>query len=282
MKLNAVEKAALVFLLVPPARRPPKGTRARVAGLAGGALLFELRLGDALAILRELPDASVDAVITDPPYSSGGQFRGDRALPASSKYVMTGTVITRPEFSGDNRDQRSYAYWSALWLSECLRVAKPGSPLVVFADWRQLPITSDAIQAGGWVWRGVGVWDKTEAARPSMGRFRNQCEYIVWGSSGPMAALESVGCLPGVWRVSVGQADKHHMTGKPTALMRELARICPPGGVILDPFSGSGSTGVGALEAGRKFIGIEKEPAYYEIANTRLEQASPAMLFDAA
>ena len=108
--------------------------------------------GDSLSVLATLPAASVDAVITDPPYSSGGTFRSDRAADPTQKYVPTKEVINfHPGFSGDNRDQRSFSYWSALWLSECLRVAKPGAPICLFTDWRQLPTTTDALQAGGWV-----------------------------------------------------------------------------------------------------------------------------------
>lgn len=228
---------------------------------------------DALAVLRDMPSDSVDAVITDPPYSSGGQYRGDRTLAPSAKYVQTGTEIVRPDFGGDNRDQRAYAYWSTLWLSECLRIAKPGAPICVFTDWRQLPTTTDAVQAGGWIWRGIAQWDKTEGCRPSKGRFAAQCEYIVWGSRGAMPTERGVGCLPGVFRMMIRQADKHHMTGKPTELMRGVNRICVPGGVILDPFAGSGTTGVAAVVDGYSFIGIERSPEYAEIARARIAEA---------
>jgi DNA modification methylase len=235
---------------------------------AGGR--WVLHHGDALAVLRSMPDASVDAVITDPPYSSGGFTRGDRSLPPAMKYTMNGTKIERPAFSGDNRDQRSFAYWCALWLGECLRVAKPGAPLCVFTDWRQLPTMTDAVQAGGWVWRGIVVWDKTEACRPAMGRFAAQCEYVVWGTAGPSRDDEEVGCLWGVVREPVRMAYKHHVTGKPTAVMQRLVQICPPGGVVLDPFAGSGTTGVAALLEGRCFRGVEVAGEYTQIARDRM------------
>ena len=75
----------------------------------------------------------------------------------------------------------AFLVWCSLWLAECLRVAKPGAPIAVFSDWRQLATMIDAIQCGGFVFRGVMPWDKTEAVRPRMGGFRSQCEYVVWG-----------------------------------------------------------------------------------------------------
>lgn len=234
---------------------------------------MQLYHGDCLDILRQLEDASVDAIITDPPYSSGGSHRGDRALAPEVKY---GAKVVRPTFGGDNRDQRSFAFWSHLWLSECYRVAKPGAPICVFADWRQLPLMTDLIQSADFVWRGIAVWDKTPGARPYWGRFTAQAEYIVWGSKGAMPADRPVRPLPGVFTYATRQADKFHLTGKPTALMEQIVRICEPGGTILDPFMGSGTTGVAALKQGCDFIGIEREAPYVFISRERLAEVQTA------
>ena len=72
----------------------------------------------------------------------------------------------------------------SLWLTQAYRVLQPGAPACVFTDWRQLPTATDAFQSAGFVWRGVVVWNKTGAARPVLGRFSNQAEYLVWGSGG--------------------------------------------------------------------------------------------------
>lgn len=235
--------------------------------------------GDCLDLLRSMPSESVDALITDPPYSSGGMMRNDRAERSTTeKYVQTGTSVARRDFSGDNRDQRGYHFWCALWLSECARVLKNGAPVVLFTDWRQLPVTTDVLQAGGFIWRGIAAWDKTEGARPQYGRFRAQCEFAVWGSNGPMRTTGDA--LPGVFRHSVKQSDKHHITGKPTSLMREIVRICDKGGVILDPFAGSGTTGVAAISLGYQFIGIERDAHYAEVARRRIADASAVQTFD--
>jgi site-specific DNA-methyltransferase (adenine-specific) len=242
-----------------------------IGAVLGGTARWALERGEAYALLRGMPDACVDAVITDPPYSSGGQFRGDRMQGTGVKYTNSDTQVERPEFHGDNRDQRSFLAWATLWLSECLRVARPGAPLVVFSDWRQLPIMTDAIQAGGWVWRGIAPWDKTEASRPRMGFFRAQCEYMVWGTAGATndERDQAVGVLPGCFRHGVLQADKFHPTGKPTALLLDVVRVAVGGGLVLDPFAGSGTTLVAALRTGRRAIGFELSAEYSALASER-------------
>lgn len=239
---------------------------------------WHIKTGDCLRLMRDLPSHTVAAVITDPPYSSGGAMRSDRMATTGRKYTQGGTLTHRADFAGDNRDQMSYGYWSTLWLSECLRVTKPGGVCLVFTDWRQLSVTINAFQAGGWIWRGIIPWDKTESARPDKGRFRNQCEYVVWGSKGPLGvAPPQAPCLPGLVRVRVRRSDKHHIAGKPTDLMRALVRIAWQGGTILDPFCGSGTTGVAAIAEGLDFIGYELIATYAEQARVRCAAAAAAI-----
>lgn len=236
---------------------------------------WALHCTESLALLLGMADNTVDAVVTDPPYSSGGFTRDDKAQPTSAKYQQDSVRDKYPEFGGDSRDQRSYLLWCSLWISECVRVLKPGGYFMAFTDWRQLPVMTDAVQAGGVFWRGTIAWDKGRGARaPHKGYFKHQCEYVVWGTKGPAVQLEHDGPFDGCYSMPVRQADKHHMTGKPTELMRELVRPVVPGGLVLDPFAGSGTTGVAALMTGRRFIGVEREPQYYDIARARLEEAA--------
>lgn len=228
--------------------------------------------GDALAVLAALPPASVDAVITDPPYSSGGFTRGDRALSTTgSKYTDADSIRQLADFAGDNRDQRGYAFWCSLWLAECLRVTKPGGVIALFTDWRQLPVTTDVLQAGGWVWRGVVPWYKP-SSRPMAGRFASSCEYVVWGSSGSMGLDFDDECLPGFYQAN-SPREREHQTQKPLEIMRRIVRICPEGGVVLDPFAGSGTTGVAALIERRRFVGCELTEHYAEVAVRRCREA---------
>lgn len=230
--------------------------------------------GDAIELLRELPADSADALITDPPYSSGGMVRSDRMQTTTAKYVQQGVATTRADFSGDNRDGRSWAYWCHLWLSLSLRVVKPRGYVMLFTDWRQLPATTDQLQAAGFVWRGIIAWDKSEAARaPHKGYFRHQCEYVVWGTRGPSRKATHGGPWPGAFRAPVRQTDKHHITGKPTDLMRQLVAAVEPAGAVLDPFMGSGTTGVACALTGRRFVGIEQDEHYWLVARQRIDQA---------
>ena len=223
---------------------------------------------EALALLQALPDASVDALVTDPPYSSGGMTRGDRTQGTRTKYVSSDAQHDIADFAGDTRDQRAYAYWCALWLAEAQRVVRPGGAALLFTDWRQLPSTTDALQAGGWVWRGIVPWAKVNA-RPQLGRFTAECEYVVWGSNGPMPPDTEVGTLPGFYQMGAPR-QREHMAQKPVEIMRGLVKIAPPGGVVLDLFMGAGTTGVAALLEGRLFIGNEREAVHYANAERRI------------
>lgn len=231
--------------------------------------------GDSLTILPSIADDSVDCILTDPPYSSGGLFRGDRAKDTNTKYVNTGTIMRRPDFTGDNKDQRSFRWWSAFWMAECFRIAKDGAPILVFTDWRQLPETSDALQMAGFIWRGAVVWDKTEGARPQRGRFRNQTEFILWGSKGEFPIRDNAECLPGVFRHVVKPSEKErHIAAKPVDLLKHLLRILPDPSLdmtVLDPFMGSGSTGAAALSRGMSFMGIEQSKEIHAQARIWLE-----------
>lgn len=213
---------------------------------------------------------NVDALITDPPYSSGGFTRSDRNQSVHIKYQNTGTYKQYADFSGDNRDTRSFAYWCTIWLDLARNAMKLGAFAAIFTDWRQLPTMTDVFQSGGFVWRGLAVWDKSESARPVLGRPRQQCEFVIWGSNGPMPLGDTA--FPGYWRIPVESFEKLHITAKPPQLCGELARIVPAEGVIVDPFMGSGTTLRAAKDSGRFGIGIECNEEYCEIAAKRMQQ----------
>ena len=197
---------------------------------------WEIIQGDALKVLGGFAPDTFDAVITDPPYASGGRTQSEKNQSTAKKYSSMGENAP-PHFEGDAKDQRSW---------------------------------TDALQWAGWIWRGTAVWDKGNS-RPQKGRFRQQAEYIVWGSNGDMPLSRPVSCLPGVFKYGNPQ-NRIHLTEKPLQLMRDVVKITEPGGHILDPFAGSGTTVLAAVLEGYSATGIEVTDTYAKLAKERIEK----------
>jgi site-specific DNA-methyltransferase (adenine-specific) len=238
-----------------------------------------LILGDCLEVMAELDP--VDGILTDPPYSSGGSFRGDRTQKVASKYVQTSSAITcRADFAGDTRDQRAFLAWASMVFSRAYYLTKPGGACLAFTDWRQLPTMTDAMQCGGWVWRNIVTWWKP-GIRMQRGRFSSSAEYVIYGTKGlPTPGQKSpqnvLQCAP------VGGEDKSHIAEKPHNLIAELLGVTPEGATVLDPFMGSASTLIACMKSGRRGIGIEVDPEGFENACRRVDEATrqPDFLID--
>jgi site-specific DNA-methyltransferase (adenine-specific) len=230
--------------------------------------------GNAIDVLPHLE--TVDLVLTDPPYSSGGQFRSDRNQKTTTKYVSSDSAFRdfKNNFPGDNRDQRSFEKWASYWLQDCLSVTKEGGAAMVFIDWRNLPSLIDAIQIGGWIYRGIVPWDKTEATRPMKGWFRTQVEYLVTATKGAIDRdPDTLGVYqPGYIRMPATPDQKIHETQKPLPLITTILQTRDDWQVILDPFMGSGTTLRAAKDLGRRAIGIEIEEKFCEAAAKRMSQ----------
>jgi len=140
-----------------------------------------------------------------------------------------------------------------------------------------LPSIIDAVQVGGWCYRGIIPWNKGDQARPRKGWFRSQCEYIVTATSGALTEPpeDQTNYASGFITVNTVQTQsRFHVTEKPVELIGWLISIRHEWQTIFDPFMGSGTTGVAALRAGKKFIGIEYTPEYFDIACKRIEAAN--------
>ncbi len=176
-------------------------------------------------LIRAFKPQAFDALITDPPYASGGWKPSEKNRTTNQKYSSMDQEYALPDFDGDNRDQRSWTRWMAEWLSDARKACKPGAPVCLFIDWRQYPSITDALQWAGWIWRGCAVWDKM-TSRPQKGRFRQQSEYVVWGSNGPMPVNRPVAVCPGVpLRQS---AEPIRCDGEAPAAYAGLIKICVP------------------------------------------------------
>ena len=202
----------------------------------GGFRMIKLLKGNCLDLLRQLEPGCADLVLIDPPYSSGGLFAGDRKQDTRAKYTDAdfNGAARFPSFSGDNMDQHSFIQFMTHVSMELRELTKEGGTIAAFIDWRNLPAMTDAIQMAGWVWRGVIVWDKG-ISRNIPGRFRNDCEYIVWGTNGrkevDWKAAKGAKAICQASNINgVNTKQKHHQTEKPVELLKALIQICPRGG----------------------------------------------------
>jgi len=213
--------------------------------IIGDATLY---LGDCLEILPTLP--KVDAVITDPPY----------ALPTM---ISQGRDITRN--AGDlSIVETAFRVHAHAWRS----ILKPVGRAFVFCDGTSYPSMFRACYAEFSL--ALLVWDKGQIG---MGReFRKSHELILhaWLGETPIFA-DGVGRADVIKAPPVPSEIRTHPAEKPAALIAELLRVC--GAVTVDPFMGSGTTGVACANLGRKFIGIEIETRYFDIACERIDNA---------
>lgn len=225
-----------------------------------------LILGDCLEILPTLN--KVDAVITDPPYSI--------SLPGSSgSFTRINRKGTRSLsfFAGDTD-------WPAMTASvvERIMAAAALSPLSLYC-WcghRQFGPLTEALEAAGYSTRFL-VWKKTcPAPAPPRSGWQSGAELCIYAyKSGRFFADVQINNVIESDSFRFGQPGKvDHPTQKPVATIAPLITTSArPADTILDPFMGSGTTGVACAKLGRKFIGIEIEPKYFDIACRRIEEA---------
>lgn len=208
----------------------------------GDATLY---LGDCLEILPTLP--KVDAVITDPPYGIAFAHGGnDRRGIGNGKYA---TKFANEAIHGDDAP-----FIPAAWLTL-------GVPAIF---WGANHFSNQVPGSKGWL-----VWDK-RAASGHTNDFAD-CE-IAWTNL-PTVARVFRHQWDGMMKASEQGLARNHPTQKPIALMEWCLSFVNDANAILDPFMGSGTTGVACMNLGRKFIGIEIEPKYFYIACERIENA---------
>jgi site-specific DNA-methyltransferase (adenine-specific) len=221
--------------------------------------------GDCVELMADLPDQSVDAVLTDPPYSSGGRRENARAIRGS----MLRSMADSEWIHGDAMSTGGFVYLMRLCALRWRRLLVPGGHVLSFIDWRMCDALGAAMETADLRRHPTLVWDK---GRLGMGAvFRNQHEFIVHASNGTPSEPRRRD-TPNVLRFPpVGDGD--HPTEKPTALLqRLLSVVCGPDGLVLDPFAGSGSTLTAAVMTGNRAIGIDSDERWCEVAAKRLSQ----------
>jgi len=229
----------------------------------GSATLYCANCMDILPTLDR-----VDAVITDPPYEAEAHTKGRRLLgkqESGERTVEYGAL----DFALMSDDLRLKS--SSLATELC------SGWMLSFCQAEAVSLWRDAHEAAGAKYKRAMIWLKPDGApqftgdRPGMGY-----ESIVASWCGKGRSQWNGGGRHGVFSHPHRESNnpKQHMTQKPSTLMRELVDLFTlPGNTILDPFMGSGTTGVAAIQLGRSFIGIEREERYFQIACKRIEQA---------
>jgi len=210
------------------------------------SLPWQVIHGDCLDVMRGLPDGCVDAVVTDPPY--GINYSSNHGA------SWQGTVIANDD-SLDARD--AVLRWAQLrslsWLA--------------FGSWRARDIPRQT--------RGVLIWDKGPAS--GMGDlsfpWKPSWEEIYVGGPAWEGSRDE-GVIKGFRMITWESKGREHPNQKPVPLMRYLLSRLPKDSVVMDPFCGSGSTGVAAMQEGMRFIGIEREASYVDIARRRIADAA--------
>jgi site-specific DNA-methyltransferase (adenine-specific) len=228
----------------------------------GDATLY---LGDALTTIDALSD-SIELVITDPPYSSGARRDADRQVRGS----MLRSMDDEDWFSHDAMTAWGFTWFARSSFTSIRQRLTIGAHVYVFIDWRQTPTVYGMLEASGYRVNQCLVWAKTHFG---MGQhWRNQHENIVFASYGTPSDMLDRGMGSVLECPGIQPTSRNHPTEKPVPLLSAIIEAVP-GATILDPFMGSGSTGVAAIQRGRRFIGIEIEPRYFDIACRRIEQA---------
>ena len=238
----------------------------------GNATLYH---GDCIDLMSTLP--KVDAVITDPPYCSGSVSEASRTA-AKGQGLRSENLTRYGWFVGDNMGTAGLVFLLRTMAFRALDILNPEGSLLVFCDWRMVPNLAPAIESAGMRYQNMIVWDK-EMMGLGLG-FRAQHEIVLHFTAGS-PKYHDLGTANVVKAKRVGAGDREHQTQKPVDLMQRLVRVVtPPGGTVLDPFCGSGSTGVAAIAESRKFIGIERDPTHIETARVRLANVSDVSLGD--
>lgn len=247
---------------------------------------FKLYLGDSLKLLKGLPDASIDMAFADPPYflSNGG------ISIQSGKMVK----VDKGDWDKSKGFDSDLAFYDA-WIGELKRVLKPQGSLWISGTYHSIYLCGYTLAKHGYKILNDIAWYKPNAAPNLSGRyFTASHETLLWAKPFKDARhifnydLMRNGDWPedrmkvpnkqmrSVWSLNtIGRNEKvhgKHPTQKPLKLLERIILSCTnPDDMILDPFTGSSTTGIAALKHGRRFIGIDTEKDYLDLSIKRFQ-----------
>lgn len=226
--------------------------------------------GNNLDTLSDIPDNSIDLILTDPPYN----------------------ISRNNNFESLNRAGIDFGDWDKnadllTWIDEIPRIVRNGSSIIIFNDWRNLGDIAERLEKNGFVVKDIIRWEKTNPMpRNRDRRYIVDYEFAIWAVEKHNKWIfnrQSNKYDRSEFRVPItGKAEKmlgSHPTQKPIKLMEELLlRHSNENDIVLDPFMGSGSTGVACQNLNRDFIGIELDETYFKIAENRIREAQTLVI----
>jgi site-specific DNA-methyltransferase (adenine-specific) len=218
--------------------------------------MSNLMQGDCLELMRDIPDGSVDMVLTDPPYKviSGGNLSANRPMGMLSK--NDGKI-----FKHNNIGFSDY-------LPELYRVMACRSHIYLMVNLVNLEDAMRCVREAGFKVHNLLIWNKNNAT-PNRWYMKN-VEYVIFARKGKAKTIfnPSSKTCHAFRNVALGRL---HPTQKPVELMQHyIENSSEVGETVLDPFMGSGTTGVACKNLGRKFIGIELDEEYFQIARDQI------------
>jgi site-specific DNA-methyltransferase (adenine-specific) len=212
--------------------------------------------------MQKLPAGGVSAIISDPPY--GMDYQSSR---------RTGSE----RFAKIANDTKPYIWW----LPEAFRILKERSAMYCFCDWRNSETFRIAIETAGFTIKSQAVWDRESHGMGDLKGSLSPRHDIIWFAT--KGRFEFPGKRPAsVFRsMRITGTKLVHPNEKPIDLMTQMVEsITSEGEKVIDPFMGSGSTGVAAINTGRAFVGIERDTDYFAMAQKRIEIANQTKLDD--
>lgn len=237
-------------------------------------------LGECLQYLKDMRESSVDIVVTSPPYNTLPLNHKPSGLHGERKRGVNNWIARAANGYSDHRPEPEYQHWLAEIIAQCLRVSKGlvwVNHKIRYRDGKALhpvrflpfPIYSEI------------VWNRRVSMALNCKRYAPSHE-ILLAFGKPHWWNDENNTFMSVWDIPYDTDKNSHPCSFPTELVRRpITSSCPVGGTVLDPFMGSGTTGVVCKETNRKFIGIEIVPEYHEMAQKRIQGTpKPLSLFD--
>ena len=241
--------------------------------------------GDALENLRQIPDKSVDCIWTDPPYN----LSNDGVTCVAGRMVP----VNKGEWDRSRGIEGDFQF-NLSWTKECFRILRSTGSIWVTGTLHVHSSVGMALQINGFRLLNDIIWEKTNPP-PNLGRrtFTHSTELIFWASKSQkkdrikykfnyekMKELNGGKQMKTVWKLGGPKTKEKefgkHPTQKPVDLIQRcLMASTDAGDVVIDPFTGSSSTGVAALMLGRKFLGIDNNEEFLELSIKRLMATTP-------